>query len=164
VRSSTGLVHSCAYEHKRAEGFALFDGSNFVQNGSFRLTKSSETLADGWSVGGTIDALTVFGGQGMAGQPGARLWQRFQVKPDRRYLLYSRLSVTRGMVTWSMTDKGTGRASVGRVGPQMMKEIVSDVVATDSGDMEVSFSVPESGAFRVLDMIVSELPDDRTQQ
>jgi hypothetical protein len=45
----------------------------------------------------------------------------------------------------------------------MMKEIVSDVVATDSGDMEVSFTVPEGGAFRVLDVIVSELPDERAQ-
>src|SRR6185312_12680764 len=61
VRSSTGLVHACAYEHKRAEEFMLFDGPNLVRNGSFRLTKNSETIADGWAVSGKIDALTVFG-------------------------------------------------------------------------------------------------------
>ena len=67
--------------NKRGEALGLFDGASFVSNGSFRSTRNSDMVADGWTADGPIDALTVLGGQGMAARSGGRLWQRVQVKP-----------------------------------------------------------------------------------
>ncbi len=161
VRSSTGVVSACAYEHKRAEELGIFDAPNLALNGSFRSTKSSESVADAWSVDGPINAMSVLGGQGISAGNGGRLWQRLRLKPHGSYLLYARLSINRGTVRWSLNDGLASKGSADSVSPGTMKEIVSDVVTTDTGDLELSFCVPDGGAFRVLDVIVNEVPRAR---
>lgn len=158
VRSSSGMVRVCAYEHWRAEELGLFQGRNLVTNGSFNVSSQSEGVADGWSIEGPVEVLTTLGGQGMAAQAGGRLWQRVQVQPGHRYLMYAKLSVTRGTVEWSVRDATRGMESSGSVKPTQMSEIVSDVIDSRSGYLDVSFELPEGGGFRVMDVIVTEMP------
>ena len=160
VRSSSGTVRVCAYEHWRAEELGIFQGRNLVTNGSFNLSSESEGVADGWSIEGPVEVLTTLGGQGMAAQAGGRLWQRVQVQSGHRYLMYAKLSVTRGTVDWSVRDATRGMESSGSVKPTQMSEIVSDVIDSRSGYLEVSFQLPEGGGFRVMDVIVTEMPAD----
>jgi hypothetical protein len=158
VRSSSGTVEGCAYLHQRAEDLGLFTADNLVVNPSFRLTSRSNQLADGWSVTGPVEAMTVSGGQAMAALAGGRLWQRIQVKPHGRYLLYARVSVSRGLVNWQIGDSDRGSMSMGTIEPERMSELVSDVVESESGYLDVQFEVPSGGAFRVMDVIVAEAP------
>ena len=160
VRSSSGPVEACAYEHWRAEELGVFQNKNFVTNGSFHLTGKSEGVADDWSVSGPVEALTTLGGQGMAAQAGGKLWQRVAVPPHGRYLLYAKLSVARGTVTWALADLSRGMDSKGVVKSSQMSEVVSDVVESQSGYLEVSFEVTEGGGFRVMDVIVAQVPSD----
>ena len=160
VRSSSGTVEVCAYEHWRAEELGVFQGKNLVKNGSFTLTGGSEGVAQSWSVSGPVEVLTIMGGQGMATQAGGRLWQRVEVAPGKRYLMYARLSVARGSVMWSLADPSRGLDSKGVVRPATMSEVVSDVVESRSGYLDVSFESPEGGGFRVMDVIVSEVSAD----
>jgi hypothetical protein len=170
VRSSSGPVEACAYEHWRAEELGVFQSRNFVRNGSFNITGKSEGLADDWSTTGPVEALTTLGGQGMAAQAGGKLWQRVEVQPHGRYLLYAKLSVARGTVTWSLSDLSRGMDSKGTIKSTPMTEIVSDVVESQSGYLDVSFEVAEGGGFRVMNVIVAELPaqtlsnNNRTRQ
>lgn len=158
VRSSSGTVEACAYEHWRAEELGIFDGKNLVTNGSFNLTGKSEGIAKDWYVGGPVEVLTTLGGQGMAAQAGGKLWQNVVVKPGGRYLMYAKVSVARGDVNWSVADSSRGMVSGGLIKPSQMTEIVSDVVESQSGYLDVSFELPEGGGFRVLSVIVTELP------
>jgi hypothetical protein len=86
------------------------------------------------------------------------LWQRIQVKPHGRYLLYARVSVSRGLVNWQIGDSDRGSISMGTIEPERMSELVSDVVESESGYLDVQFEVPSGGAFRVMDVIVAEAP------
>ena len=158
VRSSSGTVQGCAYIHQRAEDLGLFNATNLARNPSFRLTQKSSEIADEWSVAGPVEVMTVAGGQAMAAQAGGKLWQRIQVRPHGRYLLYARVSVARGVVNWSIGDSAHGTASTGTIEPERISEIVSDIVESESGYLDIGFDVPLGGAFRVVDVIVSEAP------
>ena len=158
VRSSSGTVEGCAYLHQRAEDLGLFTAENIAVNPSFRLTSRSNQLADGWSVRGPVEAMTVSGGQAMAGLAGGRLWQRIKAKAHVRYLLYARISVSRGLLNWRIGDSAEGAGSMGTIEPERISEVVSDVVESDSGYLDVQFELPSGGAFRVMDVIVAEAP------
>ena len=158
VRSSSGTVEGCAYLHQRAQDLGIFSGANLARNPSFRLTSGSKQLADDWSVAGPVEAMTVSGGQAMSSLAGGRLWQRIQVRPRGRYLMYARVSVVRGFVNWSLADSERGPRSMGTIEPERMSEIVSDVVESQSGYIDVGFDLPSGGAFRVIDVIVTEAP------
>jgi hypothetical protein len=94
----------------------------------------------------------------MAAKAGGRLWQHVQVQANARYLMYAKVSVARGAITWSIADVSRGRESKGYVQTSQMTEIVSDVVESQSGYLDVSFEVAEGGGFRVMDVIVTEVP------
>ncbi len=158
VRSSSGTVEGCAYLHQRAEDMGLFRSRNLAHNPSFRITNRSNQLADEWLVAGPVEAMTVSGGQAMSSLPGGRLSQRIQVPNRGRYLLYARVSVSRGMVNWSLSDSGRGAMSKGSIEPEKISEIVSDVVESNSGYLDVQFDVPFGGSFRVMDVVVAEAP------
>lgn len=158
VRSSSGTVEGCAYLHRRAQDLGLFNGTNLARNPAFRLTTRSNQLADEWSVAGPVQAMTVSGGQAMAALPGGKLWQRIPVQRHRRYVLYARVSVVRGFVNWSISDPDRGPKSVGIIEPERISEVVSDIVESQSGYLDIGFDVPSGGAFRVLDVIVTEAP------
>jgi len=158
VRSSSGTVEGCAYLHQRAQDLGLFSGSNLARNPAFRLTTGSNQLADEWSVAGPVEAMTVSGGQAMSALAGGRLWQRIQVRRNGRYLLYARVSVSRGFVNWSLADAERGPRSTGTIEPERISEVVSDVVESQSGYLDIGFDVPSGGAFRVIDVIVTEAP------
>jgi hypothetical protein len=158
VRSSTGAVEGCAYLHQRAEDLGLFSATNLARNPSFRLTSRSNQIADDWSVAGPVEAMTVSGGQAMAALAGGRLWQRIQAKPHTRYLLYARVTVSRGLVNWKLADAERGVMSMGTIEPERISEVVSDLVESESGYIDVQFDVPSGGAFRVMDVIVAEAP------
>jgi hypothetical protein len=157
VRSSTSTVQVCSYEHWRAEELGVFQGKNFVRNGSFDITGRSEGIAADWDVSGPVEVVTTLGGQGMAAQAGGKLSQRVAVEPGKRYLMYVKLSVSRGLINWSLTDSARGMESRGMVRPTQMTEIVSDIVESRSGYLDVSFDLPEAGGFRVMNVIVTEL-------
>lgn len=158
VRSSTGTVESCAYEHRRAEDLGLFSGANFVHNGSFRFSSVNELVAQDWQVTGPVEAMTIRGGQGMSARPGGKLWQRFQVSPGKHYLMYAKLNAVRGDVIWSLGDPDRNIESKGVVEPGGISEVVSDVVVSQDGELDISFEVPDGGAFRVMDVIVTQAP------
>jgi hypothetical protein len=163
VRSSSGTVQGCAYAHQRAEELGLFSGTNLARNPSFRMTGKSGAIADEWSVAGPVEAMTVAGGQAMAALAGGRLWQRIQARPHQRYLLYARVSVARGIVTWAIGDSVRGPQSMGTIEPERISEVVSDLVESNSGYLDVRFDVPSGGAFRVVDVIVTEAPRFATE-
>ena len=157
VRSSSGTVQVCAYEHWRAEELGVFQGKNIVRNGSFDVTGGSESIAADWTVSGPIEVVSSLGGQGMAAQAGGKLSQRIIVEPGKHYLMYAKLSVGRGMLTWTFSDPVKGMESRGVIRPTQMTEIVSDVIDSHSGYLDVSFELPEAGGFRVMNVIVTEL-------
>jgi len=163
VRSSSGVVQVCSYEHWRAEELGVFQGKNFVRNGSFEITGMSEGIADGWIISGPTEVLSSLGGQGMAAQAGGKLSQRIAVERGQRYLMYAKITVARGMLTWSLTDVGKGMESRGLVHPTQMTEIVSDVVESRSGYLDVTFELPEAGGFRVMNVIVTQLGPNAVQ-
>jgi hypothetical protein len=158
VRSSTGTVEGCAYLHQRAQDLGLFSGTNLARNPAFRLTTRSNQLADDWSVAGPVQAMTVSGGQAMAALAGGKLWQRIPVRRHGRYLLYARVTVARGFVNWSIGDPERGAKSVGTIEPERISEVVSDIVESQSGYLDIGFDVPSGGSFRVIDVIVTEAP------
>ena len=158
VRSSSGTVEGCSYQHQRAQDLGLFNGQNLARNPSFRLTTRSNQLADDWSVAGPVQAMTTTGGQAMAALAGGKLWQRIPVQRNGRYLLYARVSVVRGFVNWSLADSERGAKSTGTIEPERISEVVSDIVESKSGYVDVCFELPSGGAFRVMDVIVTEAP------
>jgi hypothetical protein len=158
VRSSSGAVQACAYEHRRAEDLGLFSGDNVVHNGSFRFRSANEFIAQDWQVTGPVEAMTILGGQGMSARSGGKLWQRFQVAPKRHYLMYAKLNAVRGDVVWSLADPDRNIVSRGVVEPGGITEVISDVVVSEGDELDVSFEVPDGGAFRVMDVIVTQAP------
>jgi hypothetical protein len=164
VRSSSGTVQVCSYEHWRAEELGVFRGKNFARNGSFDITGDSDGVAADWTINGPTEVLSMLGGQGMAAQVGGKLSQRIAVEPGKRYLLYAKLSVARGLLSWSLADAEKGMESHGMIRPTQMTEIVSDVVECRSGYLDVAFELPEAGGFRVMNVIVVELGPDALQQ
>jgi Transglutaminase-like superfamily len=158
VRSSSGTVEGCAYIHARADDLGLFSGVNLARNPSFHLTRKSDEIADEWSVAGPVEAMTVAGGQAMAALAGGKLWQRVKVRPHRRYLFYARVSVARGLVNWTFGDSSRTAKSMGTIEPERISEVVSDVVESETGYLDVVFEVPSGGAFRVVDVIITESP------
>jgi hypothetical protein len=164
VRSSSGTVQVCSYEHWRAEELGVFRGKNFAVNGSFDITGETQGVAADWTISGPTEVLSMLGGQGMAAQAGGKLAQRIAVEPGKRYLMYAKVSVARGTLTWSLADAEKGMESRGMIKPTQMTEIVSDVVESRSGYLDVAFELPESGGFRVMNVIVTELGPDALQQ
>jgi hypothetical protein len=158
VRSSSGAVEGLAYLHERAQDLGVFTKANLVHNPAFRLTSGPNQLADEWSIAGPVEAMTISGGQAMSALAGGKLYQRFQVRPHVRYLMYARVSVSRGLVNWSIADAERGERSMGTIEPERISEVVSDIVESQSGYLEVGFEVPSGGAFRVIDVIVTEAP------
>jgi len=55
----------------------------------------------------------------------------------------------------SLADSERGPRSGGTIEPERICEVVSDVVESQSGYLDVGFDLP-SGAFRVIDVIVTE--------
>jgi hypothetical protein len=157
VRSSSSTVEVCAYEHWRAEELGIFESKNLVSNGSFNVTGKSQGVAESWSVGGPVEVLNTMGGQGMAAQAGGKLWQRIEVQPGHRYLMYAKISVSRGTIAWSLADASRGMDSRGMIKPSLMSEVISDVVESRSGYVDVSFELQVAGGFRVMDVIVIEI-------
>ena len=47
---------------------------------------------------------------------------------------------------------------MGTIEPERISEVVSDVVESESGYLDVGFEVPSGGAFRVVDDIITEAP------
>jgi hypothetical protein len=167
VRSSSGTVQVCAYEHWRAEELGVFQGRNFLRNGTFDVTGATEGVAAEWNVSGPTEVLSTLGGQGMAAQAGGKLWQRIAVEPGKRYVLYAKVTVARGTLEWSLADSEKGMESRGLLKPTQMTEIISDLVESRSGYLDVAFELPEAGGFRVMNVIVTELRNDlveRTQK
>jgi len=158
VRSSRGAVQACAYEHRRAEDLGLFDNQNLVSNGAFRFSSANQFIARDWQIAGPVEAMTILGGQGMAALAGGKLWQRFQVLPGKHYLMYAKLNAVRGDVIWSLADPNRNTESKGVVEPGGITEVVSDVVVSEGNELTVSFEVPDGGAFRVMDVIVTQAP------
>jgi len=158
VRSSSGAVEGLAYLHERAQDLGVFTKANLVHNPAFRITSGPNQLADEWSIAGPVEAMTISGGQAMSALAGGKLYQRFQVRPHVRYLMYARVSVSRGVVNWSIADAERGQSSMGTIEPERISEVVSDIVESQSGYLEVGFEVPSGGAFRVIDVIVTEAP------
>jgi hypothetical protein len=163
VRSSSSTVQVCSYEHWRAEELGVFPGRNFVRNGSFDVTGRWEGVAADWLVNGPVEVVSTLGGQGMAAQAGGKLSQRIAVEPGKRYLMYAKISVSRGLLNWSLTDSTKGMESRGMVRPTQLTEIVSDIVESRSGYLDVTFELPEAGGFRVMDVIVTELSSNAVQ-
>jgi hypothetical protein len=160
VRSSSSTVQVCSYEHWRAEELGIFQGKNVVRNGSFDVTGRSEGIASDWIVSGPVEVLSTLGGQGIAAQAGGKLSQRVAVEPGKRYLMYAKITLARGLLNWSVADSAKGMESRGMIRPTQMTEIVSDVVESRSGYLDVSFELPEAGGFRVMNVIVTELGRD----
>lgn len=158
VRSSSGAVELPAYEQRRAEELGLFTGENLARNGSFRLRGATDTVAKDWEVAGPVEGVTLLGGQGMAAAAGGVLRQQVRVSPGRHYLLYAKLLVSRGEVSWSIGDATPGPSSAGGAEPGRVSEVVSDVVPSRSGYLNVSFEARSDAAFRVMDVIVVEVP------
>ena len=99
----------------------------------------------------------------MAAQAGGKLSQRLAVEPGKRYLMYAKITVARGMLNWSLCDAEKGMESRGMVRPTQMIEIISDVVESRSGYLDVAFELPEAGGFRVMNVIVTELTSNALQ-
>ena len=64
--------------------------------------------------------------------------------------------MAQGNLTWSVADVSRGMESRGTLEPGRICEIVSDVVVSQSGYLDVSFAAPEGGSFRVMDVNVTE--------
>src|SRR5689334_5593285 len=158
VRSSSGTVEGLAYLHQRAQDLGVFSKSNLVRNPAFRLTSGPNQLADDWSIAGPVEAMTISGGQAMSALAGGKLYQRIPVRTGGRYLMYARVSVSRGLVNWSIADAPRGPRSMGTIEPERISEVVSDIVESQSGYLDVGFDLPSGGAFRVIDVIVTEAP------
>jgi hypothetical protein len=157
VRSSNGGVQACSYEHWRAEELGLFSRPNLINNSSFDFTREKEGVAAGWALAGSVDATTLVGGQGLVAQAGGKLYQSLPAKPGHSYIMHATLNAIRGEMEWSLGDDSPGISSHGRVEAGQTSEIVSDVIICGSDQLTASFSLPEGGSFRVLDVTVVDL-------
>ena len=156
VRTPNAVVRVCDYAHHEAEGLGIFSNANLI-----RASQAGTTLAhaaSAWSATGPVEVLRSDGWQGMAAAPGGRLFRRVSVKPGGSYILYAEVNATRGRLRWAASDGPLGTESSGEVEAGRMGEVVSEVVQSRSGELEVSFELPEGGGFRVLNVTVVEAP------
>jgi hypothetical protein len=65
---------------------------------------------------------------------------------------------------WSVADSSRGMDSRGFIKPSQLTEIISDVVESQSGYLDVTFELPEGGGFRVMDVMVTEMPTNGLEQ
>jgi hypothetical protein len=72
--------------------------------------------------------------------------------------VFSGTNLARGFVNWSIGDSDRGVKSVGTIEPERISEVVSDIVESQSGYLDIGFDVPSGGSFRVIDVIVTEAP------
>jgi hypothetical protein len=158
VRSSTGVVRVCAYERLDAESLGLFTRANLARDAKSYFTSASGAPGYGWSATGPVEVLRTDGWQGMASAPGGSLRRRFRVRPGASYIFYAEVNAVRGAVRWTVGDATRGAESSGSVEPGRISEVVSDVVQDRSGELEVSFALPDGGSFRVLDVVVAQAP------
>ncbi|PYS80762.1 MAG: hypothetical protein DMF67_19270 [Acidobacteria bacterium] len=158
VRSSTAVVRVCDYERLDAESLGLFNGANLARSDSTDAAGAQGTDGYGWSASGPVEVLRSDGWQGMAAAPGGRLRRRVCVRPGGSYIFYAEVNAARGPVRWSAGDAPRGTESSGVVEPGRISEVVSDVVQSRSGELELSFELPEGGGFRVLNVLVVEAP------
>ncbi len=68
--------------------------------------------------------------------------------------MYAKMSVSRGTIAWSLADASRGMDSRGVIKPSLMSEVISDVVESRSGYVDVSFELQVAGGVRVMDVIV----------
>ena len=80
------------------------------------------------------------------------------MRPGGSYIFYAQVNAARGPVRWSAGDAPRGTESSGVIEPGRISEVVSDVVQSRSGELELSFELPEGGGFRVLNVLVVEAP------
>jgi hypothetical protein len=158
VRSSTGVVRVCTYEHQDAESLGLFARANLARDTASYFTGEPGEPGDGWSASGPVEVLRTDGWQGMASAPGGCLKRRFRVRPGGSYIFYAEVNAVRGAVRWTVGDAPRGTESSGSVEAGRISEVVSEVVQDRSGELEISFALPEGGSFRVLDVVVVEAP------
>jgi hypothetical protein len=158
VRSSTGVVQVCDYERLDAGGLGLFAAPNMVRLGVPDAGGAPNGGGFGWSASGPVEVLRSDGWQGMAGAPGSVLKRRLSVRPGGSYMLYAVVNATRGRVRWEVGDAPPGSESSGSLEAGRIGEVISEVVQSRSGELEVSFELPEGGGFRVLDVVVVEVP------
>jgi hypothetical protein len=158
VRSSTGVVRVCDYEHSYAASLGLFAGDNLARNDSAAGDAATDADFYGWSASGPVEVLRSDGWQGMSAAPGGVLRRRVRVRPGGSYIFYAEVSAARGRVRWSAGDAPRGTESSGVIEPGRISEVVSDVVQSRSGELELSFELPEGGGFRVLNVLVVEAP------
>ncbi len=156
VRSPKALVRVCAYERVNAEGLGVFAGVNLIR--ASRPASALGASDSEWSASGPVEALRSDGWQGMGAAPGGRLVRRLSVRPGGSYILYAELNAVRGRLRWSAGDAPLGTESSGEVETGRIGEVVSEVVQSRSGELEVSFELPDGGGFRVLNVSVIEAP------
>lgn len=156
VRTPNAVVRVCDYTHLEAEGLSVFAGTNLIRVGQSASALTS--AAQGWAAMGPVEVLRSDGWQGMAAAPGGRLVRRISVKPGGSYILYAELNATRGRLRWAAGDVPLGTESSGEVEAGRIGEVVSEVVQSRSGELEVAFELPEGGGFRVLNVTVVEAP------
>ena len=58
----------------------------------------------------------------------------------------------------SITSSARATTHCGTIEPERISEVVSDIVESQSGYVDVCFELPSGGAFRVIDVIVTEAP------
>jgi hypothetical protein len=156
VRSPKALVRVCDYERLDAEGLGVFDGVNLIRVG--QPASALATPASGWSASGPVEVLRSDGWQGMAAAPGGRLVRRLSVRPGGSYILYAEVNAVRGRLRWSAGDPPLGTDSSGEVEAGRIVEVVSEIIQSRSGELEVSFELPDGGGFRILNVTVVETP------
>jgi hypothetical protein len=149
-------VRVCDYERLEAEGLGLLAGINLIRIG--QPASSLATTESGWSASGPVEVLRSGGWQGMASAPGGRLVRRLSVRPGGSYILYAEVNAVRGRLRWAAGDSPLGTDSSGEVEAGRIMEVVSEVIQSRSGELEVSFELPDGGGFRVLNVTVVETP------
>jgi hypothetical protein len=156
VRSPKAIVRVCDYERLEAEGLGLFAGINLIRVG--QSASALATTESVWSASGPVEVLRSDGWQGMAAAPGGRLVRRFGVRPGGSYILYAEVNAVRGRLRWAAGDPPLGTDSSGEVEAGKIVDVVSEVIQSRSGELEVSFELPDGGGFRVLNVTVVETP------
>jgi hypothetical protein len=156
VRSPKAVVRVCDYERLDADGLGLLAGVNLIRAG--QMGSALVSPAPAWSASGPVEVLRSDGWQGMAAAAGGRLVRRLSVRPGGSYILYAEVNAVRGRLRWSAGDAPLGTESSGEVEAGRIGEVVSEVVQSRSGELEVSFELPDGGGFRVLDVTVVDAP------
>jgi hypothetical protein len=80
------------------------------------------------------------------------------VRPGGSYILYAEVNAVRGRLRWAAGDPPLGTDSSGEVEAGRIVEVVSEIVQSRSGELEVSFELPDGGGFRILNVTVVEAP------